>query len=207
MQILLFGRQPDLADRENRPLWDGVEGGPGDGDRRDGYERDVGAEAPGDPETGGVHERVAAAILGYRIFPPWLVTGVLRRTPVEVGDTVGIRYHFLPGMDLFMAARVTERFDGPTGDVWRTGFTYRTLVGHAEYGEETFCVEKDLRTGRVCVALRSWSRPGTLLARLSSPWVRRQQVRASHAALDHLRHVADGSATESKNLDSRRVAL
>ena len=41
-------------------------------------------------------------------------------------------------------------------------------------------------TGRMRVALRSWSRPGTCLARAFSPVVRWAQVRASDAALNHL---------------------
>ncbi len=188
LQILLpwLGMRPALEDWERRPFWPDVDEGPRAGDRRDIHEREVGAEAPGVPEPGGPHERVAAAILGYDIFPPRLVRGVLRRAPVEVGDTVGIHYRFLPGVDLFFAARVTARFDGRVGAAWHTGFTYRTLCGHPELGEETFSVEKDLRTGRVRVALRSWSRPGTLLARLFAPWVRRQQLRAGRAALVYL---------------------
>ena len=76
------------------------------------------------------------------------------------------------------------------GDTWRTGFTYRTLCGHPEYGEETFSVEKDLTTGVVRVALRSWSRPGTLLARMFPPWVRSLQMKAGPAAVAHLRRLA-----------------
>ena len=49
-----------------------------------------------------------------------------------------------------------KRIDG----VWHTGFKYRTLTGHPELGEETFSVEKDLATGSVVAALRSWSRAG-----------------------------------------------
>jgi uncharacterized protein (UPF0548 family) len=124
------------------------------------------------------------------VFPPGLVTGVLRRDSVATGDTVGIHYHLLPGIGLFFAARVIERFDAEDGALWCTGFTYRTLQGHPELGEETFSVEKRLADGRVVAALRSWSRPGTLLAKLGAPIMRRLQVRASHAALAHLERVA-----------------
>jgi uncharacterized protein (UPF0548 family) len=152
-------------------------------DRSDVYERWVADEPPGPP--GARFRAIADSIRRYGIFPPSLVTGVLRR-PVEVGDTVGVHYRGLPLVTLFFAARVVDVFDGATDGWWRTGFTYRTLVGHPELGEETFAVEKELATGRVRVALRSWSRPGTWLARAFSPLVRRLQVRASRRALDHL---------------------
>src|SRR5688572_9241890 len=96
-----LGRRPDLAALTPLPLTPGVEAGPRPGDRRDRYERVVAREAPGDPEPGGPFERVLAAILRYEVFPPSWVSGVLARSPVEAGDTYGICYHFLPGVDLF----------------------------------------------------------------------------------------------------------
>jgi len=163
-------------------------------DREDTYERDLAPESPGEP--GARFRRVHAAIRAYTIFPPSLVEGVIRR-PIEPGDTVGIHYRGFPLVRLFFAARVVEVFDGPRGDGWwRAGFRYRTLVGHPELGEETFAVEKELATGRVRVALRSWSRPGTCLARTFGPVVRRAQVHASHAALDHLAAIAAAPVTK-----------
>ena len=41
----------------------------------------------------------ARAILGYHCFPPWLIEPVLRRDPLELGDTVGIRFHAVPGLE------------------------------------------------------------------------------------------------------------
>jgi hypothetical protein len=186
----IFGQRPRLEVWEARPFSAGVELGPRAGDARDCHERTVAREGPGPPAPGGPHRRVARAILSYRIFPPRLVTGVLRRAEVRVGDVAGIRYHLAPGLDLFFAARVTDRFDRLEGNLWRTGFSYRTLEGHPECGEETFCVEKDLDTGAVRVALRSWSRPGILLARVLRPLTRALQLHAGRAALDHLARVA-----------------
>ena len=88
--------------------------------------------------------------------------------PLRTGDVVGLRYHLAPGLDLFFASRVVDVFDAPDGGVHRTGFRYRTLVGHPEIGEETFSVETHLTSGVVQVALRSWSRPRSVLARLGS---------------------------------------
>ena len=87
---------------------------------------------------------------------------------------------------------MTDSFDGPAGGVWRAGFTFRTLRGHPELGEETFFVEKNPVSGAVRAGLRSWSRPGLWLTRLASPFARRVQVRVSRAALDHLERTANG---------------
>ncbi len=191
MQILwrCFGQKPRLETLDALPFSPGVEQGPRPGDRRDCYERVVAREPPGAPVADGPYRRLARAVRGYEIFPPRLVSGVLRRAPVESGDTYGICYHFLPSLDLFFGGRVTDSFDGPTDGVWRAGFTFRTLQGHPELGEETFFVEKDA-SGAVRVGLRSWSRPGLWLTRLAAPYTRWVQVRACHAALDHLERTA-----------------
>lgn len=179
---------------EARPFWPAIAEGPSAGDARDRFRREVATEAPGPPEPHGPFRRVAEAILRYDVFPPAVIRPVLRRSPLEVGHTVGILYRAMGPVKLFFAARVVDRFDRVEGGVARAGFTYRTLIGHPELGEETFSVEKDLATGVVTVALESWSRPGTRLARLGKPLVRRLQVRANNAALDHLAGVAQASA-------------
>ena len=203
MQFLwrCFGQQPQLDTLDALPFSPGVERGPRPGDRRDSYERVVAQEAPGEPEADGPYRRLARAVRAYEIFPPRLVSGVLHRAPVEAGDTYGICYHFLPGVDLFFGGRVTDSFDGPAaGGVWRAGFTFRTLRGHPELGEETFFVEKDAASGAVRVGLRSWSRPGLWLTRLAAPYARCVQVRACHAALDHLERTAKGAAAPATHV-------
>lgn len=190
MLFLGSGSDAPLAAWASRPFAPTTELGPGKGDHRDNYERVIGTEPPGPPEANGLHRRAATAILGYDIFPPSVGRAVITRNPVEVGDTVGLRYRFGLGLEMFFASRVTERFDEQRGELWCTGFTYRTLAGHPELGEETFSVEKTVATGEVRVALRSWSRPGILLSKLTAPFARRVQVRSSHAALAHLEKIA-----------------
>lgn len=189
MEILLFA-EPRLEGWLQRPPSPGVLEGPRAGDARDEYRAEVAREPPGPPVAGGPFSRVAEAICGYRIFEPRRIRGVLARRPVEVGDVVGIEFRVAGPLRLFFAAQVTERFDEVVGGTHRAGFRYRTLRGHPELGEETFAVEKSLADGRVAVSLASWSRPGTLLARLGAPIVRRLQIAASHGALRHLREVA-----------------
>jgi uncharacterized protein (UPF0548 family) len=146
----------------------------------------IAREPPGIPQRDGPFRRAAAAILRYDVFEPSTLTPVIGRAPLEVGDTVGARYHLPLGIDLFFASRVIEVFDGGDANVYRAGFTYRTLAGHPELGEETFAVEKDMDSGDITVALRSWSRPGLLATRLGWPVARRIQVSASKEALEHL---------------------
>jgi hypothetical protein len=180
----------DLAPWEGRPFSASVMDGPRPRDHRDNHERVVGREEQGPPQPDGMARRLADAILRFDIFPPAMLASVLRRTPIEIGDTVGLRYHFVLGLDLFFAARVIDRFEKTDENRWCSGFTYRTLQGHPECGEETFSVEKDLATGNVTAALRSWSRPGLWIATLMHPLVRRLQLRAAAAALDHLQKLA-----------------
>lgn len=182
----------DLTPWQQRSFSAEVELGPRPDDKRDNHERVVAWEEPGPPQI--VARRLADAILRFDVFPPNLASGVLARAPVQVGDTVGIRYHFLPGLDLFFAARVTDRFEHEADGQWRCGFTYRTLQGHPECGEETFVVEKDLATGKITAALRSWSRPGFWLAALAYPITRPLQLRAGRSALDHLEQLANPNA-------------
>jgi hypothetical protein len=190
MDWLWIGTEAELASWERRGFSADADKGPRLADNQDNHERVVGYEVAGVPEPNGGARHLADAILRFDIFPPSLLTSVLRRTPVEVGDTVGLRYHFAPGLDLFFAARVIDRYENVANDQWRCGFAYRTLEGHPECGEETFVVEKNLATGKITVALRSWSRPGLWLARLAYPVTRRLQLRAGRAALDHLEGLA-----------------
>jgi uncharacterized protein (UPF0548 family) len=199
VDVLLFGKEASLERWRGRAFWPAAERGPTRECSRDAYERVIAQEPPGEPIAGGPHRRAAEAILRYDIFPSRIVRRVVAREPLQVGDVVGAEYRLLPGVRIFFASRVTEVFDEARGGVWHTGFSYRTLEHHPELGEETFSVEKELATGAVAVALRSWSRPGTWLARVGAPLVRRMQVGASHAALDHLgRGVVSGSPSATR---------
>jgi hypothetical protein len=201
VDFLFRGQRPALEAWERRPFSSAALAGPRPGDRRDAFEREVGFEETGPPAPDGPHRRIAAALLRYDVFPPKLCSPIVRRRPLEVGDTVGLLYHAPAWVDLFFASRVVATFDGEESGIWRTGFTYRTLVGHPELGEETFVVEKTLATGRILVALRSGSRPGTWLARAAAPLLRRLQVAANEAALGHLSAISRCGATRSRNSD------
>lgn len=190
MILLLLGRRPNLGVWSGRDFPAAVLAGPRSNDDRDRHARVVAIESPGDPIPNGPFRRVAAAIMEYRVFPPSLVTPVLTQTPVVVGDTVGLTYRLVPGLKMFVASRIVDVFDEPSPNSWRAGFTYRTLEGHAELGEETFAVEKDRATGTVTASLTAWSRPGHWLTRVGYPYARWCQKHAGRAALDNLERIA-----------------
>jgi len=193
VNLLLGSMRAPLERWSARALSPGLAAGPGPRDARDVYELEIAREPAGDALADGPFRRAARAILRYDIFEPSTLTGCLERTPLRVGDTVGARYHLAPGLDLFFASRVSAVFDELVAErsLRRAGFTYRTLEGHPELGEETFSVEKDTRSGAVVVALRAWSRPGLWITRAGWFLGRRLQVAASRGALRHLARAAE----------------
>jgi uncharacterized protein (UPF0548 family) len=128
------------------------------------------------------------------VFPRRILVPVLEREPIQLGDTVGGIAPFALGIRIFFASRVIAAFTGERDGVHRTGFTYRTLSGHPELGEETFAVEKDLASGVVRVRLSSWSQPGNWFARLFAARTRRVQVRANKRALERLEGIANSAS-------------
>lgn len=190
MRLLWPGQSARLDDWTGRPFARGAEEGPTPRDLRLVAERVIAAEPAGPPLPDGPHARAAASILRYEVFLPRVIRPVIARAPLEVGDTVGARYGLPLGFALFFASRVVAVLDGEADGWWRTGFTYRTLAGHPELGEETFTAEKELATGAVRVALRSWSRPGLWLTRLGAPVARWTQRRANEGAMVHLEAIA-----------------
>ena len=177
MQILL----PWLGDRVRHAAWAARPPDPAltqrmPRDNEDRYEVELGHEPPGPPVPAGVFRRAVDEVMAFRVFPARRLHADLARTPMLEGDTVAAAYRALPGMAIAFGARVTQVFDGPSGNGWRAGFHHETLAGHPECGAETFSVEKDA-AGNVRLVVTAWSRPGTPLSRLLAPWVRRQQVR------------------------------
>jgi hypothetical protein len=186
----LLGQRPSLDAAERLPLSGGNDAGPLPGDHHVDRHLLVAKESPGPPEPAGPYQRLADAILSYQVFPPWLLAPVLRRLPVQPGDTFGNCLHVFPGLDVFFAGRVSGVFSGPGGKGYQASFSLRTVAGHPMIGEETFQVEKDAVSGEVWVNVRSWSRPGNWLIRLGTPGLRWFQGLAVRAVLRHLQRIA-----------------
>ena len=77
------------------------------------------------------------------------------------------RFRFGP-VELLAPCRVVAVVEG--------GFTYGTLAGHPESGEESFVVHAD--GARTWLAIRSYSRLASVVARVGTPVSRRVQSRA-----------------------------
>lgn len=152
----------------------------------DRHERIVAVEPHGPPIPQGPFEKVAQAIMRYDIFPPRIGSALLKHKPIQRGDAVGLRYRFLPGLDLVFASRVIEIIDEENAK----GFTYRTLKLHPEKGQETFLVRKNPATGEIRASLNAWSAPALFLTSLIYPLARKLQLAAGRAALDHLEAIA-----------------
>lgn len=113
-------------------------------------------------------------------------------TPIKPGEVVAIVARIGVAWCL-NACRIVCVID-ETGPVERFGFTYGTLPGHVETGEERFLTEWDRSDDRVWYDILAFSRPRHPLARLGYPFSRLMQKRfARQSAAAMLRAVAPAS--------------
>jgi uncharacterized protein (UPF0548 family) len=121
-----------------------------------------------------VFEAAAAALRSWAMFRlGWVRLESVGRPP-EVGAVVAIVVRVGP-VWWANACRVVYVVD-ESRPVRRVGFANGTLPGHAECGEEAFCVELDA-AGDVWYDLLAYSRPRHWLARLGYPFTRAMQRR------------------------------
>jgi uncharacterized protein (UPF0548 family) len=91
--------------------------------------------------------------------------------PVKAGQVVAVIARSA-GLWWLNACRIISVVD----EADQFGFSYGTLPGHAESGEERFRVERDHGDG-VWYDILAFSRPRHILARLGRPWTRKVQKR------------------------------
>lgn len=99
-------------------------------------------------------------------------------------NTVVLMRWGLGGLSIRIPCRVLEVVEEPE----RRGFSYGTLPGHPEAGEERFLLEH-LDDGRVLFTITASSRPASALAKLGGPMSRvaqRSMTRRYLRALDQL---------------------
>jgi uncharacterized protein (UPF0548 family) len=104
---------------------------------------------------------------GVRVYPA---------DPPAEGRTVGLAVRLGP-LYVLAGCRITRVVD--CSDEY--GFTYATLPGHPEQGEETFLLRRDDDTTRFVITVLS--RPVDLLARLAWPVSRLAQRHVSNGYL------------------------
>jgi len=86
-------------------------------------------------------------------------------------DSVVLMRWGLGALSLRIPCRVLEVVEEPR----RRGFTYGTLPGHPEAGEERFLLEH-LDDGRILFTITAFSRPASALAKLGGPISRAAQT-------------------------------
>jgi uncharacterized protein (UPF0548 family) len=123
-----------------------------------------------------VFEQAIEALRKWKMFDLGWARVCWPDAPIEVGTTVAVlARHF--GFWSLHPARIVFIVDDDDGQVRRSGFAYGTVRGHGEQGEETFIIEWRRADDSVWYDLRSFSRPGELLTKLSNPIVRSLQRR------------------------------
>lgn len=190
MQILLPWQKPDLSLWVERSIHPLAARNSLPNPYHDKLEMTLGLEAPGPPELDGPYTRLEKNIFSYQVFGPEVAQPVIGDTPLKIGDTIGLTYHFLGLVRLFFASRVVNlylRQEFENG--WHSGFAYQTLEGHPEMGEETFEIRKDYR-GAVSFRIEAWSQPNLWFVRLLTPLARAIQKSAARSAISNLSQVA-----------------
>ncbi len=125
-----------------------------------------------------VLDRARIAIEGWRVHSGAGVDVYPSNEGPRVGATVGL-VTYQVGLWLAMACRVTAVFD----DDNTTGFTYATLPGHPECGEETFVVRRAADDTVRFDITATW-RSDAVIARLAAPLARVLQRQATQRYLD-----------------------
>lgn len=102
-------------------------------------------------------------LLGWRMHERSGLRVAASDTPLTTGSVVVLRLGLGPA-SLRIPCRVVEVVDEPG----RRGFSYGTLPGHPESGEERFLLERQ-EDGAIRFTISAVWRPASLLARLGGP--------------------------------------
>jgi uncharacterized protein (UPF0548 family) len=126
---------------------------------------ELGREAPGEPEPGGLLEAAAALVNSYEFSDPAILRAAFRYPGDLVGRDMLLEGRFLV-LRFLLGVRITaehdEVRDGPSGPERVIGWSYQTLRGHLEQGRLTYELAKVLETGRVEFRIVAYSRRGPI---------------------------------------------
>lgn len=112
-----------------------------------------------------VFERAATALMSWQMHR---AAGLRVTADGDASPGKRVISRIAPGISA--PCRVVYVIDEPN----RRGFAYGTLLGHPESGEEAFIVDID-NADEVWFTVRAFTRPGSLLARISGPLGRGMQ--------------------------------
>jgi uncharacterized protein (UPF0548 family) len=136
------------------------------------------------------------AVLRGECFPPQLVRLHLEQRHAAAGDVALVIYSPpFPRGWFIMPTRVIETFDERVetadGEAQLAGFTYGTLTGHLERGEERFEIEWRKCDDVVSFRIVAISRPAAWLAWLGFPYTRWEQARFRRLAGKQMREICE----------------
>lgn len=119
---------------------------------RDRRVLELGREAPGEPEPGGLLETAAALVNNYEFSDPSILRAAFRQPGDLVGRDMLLEGRFLV-LRFLLGVRITAELnevrDGPRGPERVIGWSYQTLRGHLEQGRLAYELAKELDSGRV----------------------------------------------------------
>jgi uncharacterized protein (UPF0548 family) len=122
---------------------------------------ELGREAPGEPEPGGLLQTAAALVNNYEFSDPSILRAAFRYPGHLVGRDMLLEGRFLV-LRFLLGVRITaeqdEVRDGPHGPERVRGWSYQTLRGHLEQGRLAYELAKELDTGRVEFRIVAYSR-------------------------------------------------
>jgi len=107
---------------------------------------------------------------------PASVVEVVPPDSIQCDQIVGVLFRGL-GIWSLNPARIIEVHDSTDKAVQVFGFTYGTVAGHVERGEERFLLKWDRESDEVWYLLDAVSRPKHFLAWVAYPYARWQQAR------------------------------
>lgn len=172
-------RQMDAFLAEQRPLVHSyAEIGQSDRETPPGYNLDHNRVALG--YGGAAFEAGCDLLRRWRMFPPGWTQIHPPDASIERGSVVAVLARAF-GFWWLNACRIVFVIDEDQ-PVRRFGFAYGTLPGHAERGEERFCIEW-LADDSVHYDIRAFSRPRFWPAKLAGPLARRLQRRFARDSL------------------------
>jgi uncharacterized protein (UPF0548 family) len=122
---------------------------------------ELGSEAPGEPEPGGLLETAASLVDSYEFSDPSILRAAFRCPGDLLGRDMLLEGRFLVLRFLF-GVRITAEHDevrgGPHGPERVIGWSYQTLRGHLEQGRLTYELAKEMETGQVEFRIIAYSR-------------------------------------------------
>lgn len=108
-------------------------------------------------------EAASQDLLSWRVHSRAGLAVAASDIPLTCGSVVRMRWG-VGALSIVIPCRVVEVIDEPT----RRGFSYGTLPGHPEMGEERFLLEH-LADGRITFTITALSLPAIRAARLAGP--------------------------------------